>query len=98
MPDFDRIDLMNYAIYGNDFDSQWDEIRAYLKSNAGAQRELEEIKRTLPAPQTGKRRRDTFSVTEGNDQDDANRQGADPNKRALNDDQTKSWWKKLIGE
>ena len=98
MPDFDRIDLMNFAIYGNDYDSQWDEIRAYLKSSAAAQRELEEIKRSLPSPSSmGKKRRDAMSLSETgdpNDPESSNRGSSASNA----DHQAKSWWKKIIGD
>jgi hypothetical protein len=98
MPDFDRIDLMNFAIYGNDFDSQWDEIRAYLKSSATAQKELEEIKRSLPSQQAvGKKRRDAISMQEAGDPNDPEY----VNRTAIpssSDHQTKSWWKKILGD
>ncbi|TGL59196.1 hypothetical protein EHQ58_09815 [Leptospira ognonensis] len=98
MPDFDRIDLMNFAIYGNDYDSQWDEIRAYLKSSAAAQRELEEIKRTLPSTSSmGKRRRDPMSMGEAADPNDPEHAGRDSSSSNA-DHQTKSWWKKIIGD
>jgi len=98
MPDFDRIDLMNFAIYGNDYDSQWDEIRAYLKSSATAQRELEEIKRSLPSQSSMvKKRRDVLSIGEPGDLNDPN----SPNRSSSTSDadhQGKSWWKKIIGD
>ncbi|MDZ4725414.1 MAG: hypothetical protein SH817_04615 [Leptospira sp.] len=98
MPDFDRIDLMNFAIYGNDYDSQWDEIRAYLKSSAAAQRELEEIKRTLPTQSSmGKRKKDSPTLHDSGELGEI-----DPSTRSSSgsnaDHQTKSWWKKIIGD
>jgi hypothetical protein len=97
MPDFDRIDLMNFAIYGNDFDSQWDEIRAYLKSSAAAQRELEEIKKSLPSPSMGKKRRDAMSLNEPGDPNDPDPTNRGSSSSSANH-QTKSWWKKIIGD
>ncbi len=98
MPDFDRIDLMNFAIYGNDYDAQWDEIRAYLKSSASAQRELEEIKRSLPSPSSvGKKRRDSMTMNETGDPNDPESHGRGSSS-SNPDHQTKSWWKKIIGE
>ncbi|TGN19399.1 hypothetical protein [Leptospira idonii] len=96
MPDFDRIDLMNFAIYGNDYDSQWDEIRAYLKSSASAQRELEEIKKSLPSQSAGKRRKDALTPNDANDPSDS--EGKGNANRGYADQQTKSWWKKIIGD
>ncbi|MCZ8155097.1 MAG: hypothetical protein O9264_03190 [Leptospira sp.] len=98
MPDFDRIDLMNFAIYGNDYDSQWDEVRAYLKSSAAAQRELEEIKRTLPTTSSaGKKRKDAFSLSESDDTNDGDVTPKGATHPSSNH-QTKSWWKKIIGD
>ncbi|GBF50195.1 hypothetical protein LPTSP4_17190 [Leptospira ryugenii] len=98
MPDFDRIDLMNYAIYGNDYDPQWDEIRAYLKSSAAAQRELEEIKRSLPTQHSNvKRKKDSsspFDVSEGREEEAPKKANLGP----TGSQETKSWWKKIIGE
>lgn len=48
MPEFDQIDLFNYAAYGNEDDPQWDDIRNYIRSNANASKEYEEIKKISP--------------------------------------------------
>lgn len=92
MPEFDRIDLMNFAMYGNDFDPQWEEIRAYLKSSSHAQKELEEIKRTLPAPSLGGKRRREVSLAPN---PDSVQPRAD--QESLSSSQ-KTWWQKLLGE
>lgn len=97
MPDFDRIDLMNYAMYGNDFDPQWDEIRAFLKSNAAAQKELEEIKRTVPSPHLGKKRRENLLTSDPGESHGSSGTGSE--LRNPNSDPTaKSWWQKILGE
>ena len=48
MSEFTTVDLMNYAVYGNETDSEWDEIRNYIESNSQAKKEYEEIKKNLP--------------------------------------------------
>ncbi|MBL0953718.1 MULTISPECIES: hypothetical protein [Leptospira] len=96
MPDFDRIDLMNYAMYGNDFDPQWDEIRAFIKSNASAQKELEEIKRTVPSPHVGKRRMPNAPTNDPRELSGEN-PNAEPRKPSSGND-TKSWWQKILGD
>lgn len=97
MPDFDRIDLMNYAMYGNDFDPQWDEIRAFLKSNTAAQKELEEIKRTVPSPHLGKKRRENLPTTDPRESNGDGGIGQEPRSPGANTS-TKSWWQKILGE
>lgn len=96
MPDFDRIDLMNYAMYGNDFDPQWDEIRAFLKTNVSAQKELEEIKRTVPSPHLGKKRREPLT-TDPRESNSGSGVGQELRTPA-GDPSTKSWWQKILGE
>lgn len=96
MPDFDRIDLMNYAMYGNDFDPQWDEIRAFIKSNASAQKELEEIKRTVPSPHVGKRRMPNAPSNDPREMSGEN-PSAEPRK-PNSGNVTKSWWQKILGD
>jgi hypothetical protein len=98
MPDFDRIDLMNYAMYGNDFDPQWEEIRSYLKSSASAQKEFEDIKKTIPHPSPGKRRRETPMLGDAGESTEPGvmRTGSDgqPNHSSSE----KSWWQRILGE
>ncbi|MCW7480716.1 hypothetical protein ND858_06180 [Leptospira kanakyensis] len=97
MPDFDRIDLMNYAMYGNDFDPQWDEIRAFLKTNVSAQKELEEIKRTVPSPHLGKKRRENVNLNDPRESNGGN--GMESEQRIqTSDPSAKSWWQKILGE
>jgi hypothetical protein len=98
MPDFDRIDLMNYAMYGNDFDPQWDEIRSYLKSSASAQKEFEEIKRTIPHPSQGKKRRDLQLTGESGERLDPGSLGETSEGRTASGNSQKSWWQKILGE
>ncbi|TGL85208.1 hypothetical protein EHQ68_18315 [Leptospira congkakensis] len=97
MPDFDRIDLMNYAMYGNDFDPQWDEIRAFLKTNVSAQKELEEIKRTVPSPHLGKKRRENSMVNDPRESNGGNGMENEP-RIQTSDPSAKSWWQKILGE
>ncbi|MDF3822073.1 hypothetical protein P3G55_19365 [Leptospira sp. 96542] len=94
MPDFDRIDLMNYAMYGNDFDPQWDEIRSYLKSSATAQRELEEIKKTIPHPSPGKRQK-ISPLTNDNGEPNS---GTSPKRESTGARSEKTWWQKILGD
>ncbi|MCE9502119.1 MAG: hypothetical protein K8R21_16685, partial [Leptospira sp.] len=56
MSEYDSIDLLNFAMYGNDFDPEWEDIRNFIRSNSAAQKELEDLKKNLPT--SGKRRRD----------------------------------------
>jgi hypothetical protein len=97
MAQFDRIDLMNFVKYGNDFDDQWDEIRNYIRSNASAQREIEEIKRTLPQSSPAGRKRPepgfsqtsrTPAPTQTSQEEGNTAPGSDPKK----------WWSKLLGD
>lgn len=97
MHDFDRIDLMNFANYGNDFDSQWDEIRAYIKSSASAQRELEEIKKSLHATFSGNKKRDSSMNYGSGDPNEIDPPGQSSANRSSHH-QTKSWWQKIIGD
>ncbi|PJZ46763.1 hypothetical protein [Leptospira brenneri] len=97
MPDFDRIDLMNYAMYGNDFDPQWDEIRAFLKTNVSAQKELEEIKRTVPSPHVGKKRRENINPSDPRESNGGGGMSPEP-RNQIADPETKSWWQKILGE
>ncbi|MBM9590360.1 hypothetical protein JWG41_07885 [Leptospira sp. 201903075] len=97
MPEFDRIDLMNYAMYGNDFDPQWDEIRAFLKTNVSAQKELEEIKRTVPSPHLGKKRRENPLANDPRESNGGSGAGQEP-RHPSSDPSDKSWWQKILGE
>lgn len=97
MANFDRIDLMNFVKYGNDFDDQWDEIRNYIKSSSTAQKELEDIKRTLPQQYSSSRRRvDTMERASqlGRQQDPK----GEPGNPGLEKVEQKKWWSKLLGE
>jgi len=47
MSDISYVDLMNFAVYGND-DPEWDDIKRYISSNPQAKAEYEEIKKNLP--------------------------------------------------
>jgi hypothetical protein len=100
MANFDRIDLMNFVKYGNDFDDQWDEIRNFIKSSSSAQKELEDIKRTLPQQNSSSRRRvDSMDRTsqEGRLQSNPLSQSSprDPGQEKV---EQKKWWSKLLGE
>lgn len=88
MPEFDSIDLMNYAIYGNELDPEWADIRNYIKSNASAQKELEELRRSIPHPQNIRKRRDPSQPQElGRDKS----YDSDP-KNANSPEEKKKWW------
>lgn len=99
MADFDRIDLMNFVKYGNDFDDQWDEIRNYIKSNSTAQKEVEEIKKSLPQSSSyAKKRMESYEQTviekTPDRQDPPNR----PSASGTSTQEPKKWWSKILGE
>ena len=89
MSEFDSIDLLNYATYGNEYDDEWEDIRAFIKSNANAQKELEELKKNLPV--ASKKRRDYIPERKIYPTGDENPQSPLP------DEQKKSWWSNLLG-
>ncbi|MBE7410733.1 MAG: hypothetical protein L6Q54_08225 [Leptospiraceae bacterium] len=91
MTEFDSIDLLNYATYGNDYDEEWEDIRVYIKSNISAQKELEELRKNLPAATKRKRdfipeRRPSLSTEDSTD-----------SKANLPEEQKKGWWSSLLG-
>ncbi|EMY77361.1 hypothetical protein LEP1GSC060_2896 [Leptospira weilii serovar Ranarum str. ICFT] len=93
MPEFDSIDLMNYAIYGNEQDPEWADIRNYIKSNASAQKELEELRRSVP--QNVRKRRDPsrpqdFERDRSHDSSDS--------RNANSPEEKKKWWSIFTGE
>lgn len=99
MANFDRIDLMNFVKYGNDYDDQWDEIRNYIKSNATAQKEVEDIKRSLPTtnPAASRRKPDIYEqsapeVRLPSSPPPIGGMGTTPKQT------DKKWWSKLLGE
>lgn len=97
MADFDRIDLMNFVKYGNDFDDQWDEIRNYIKSNSTAQKEVEEIKKSLPQTSTYNRRRmESFEKSVSDSVPEPPISGA--GGATTGKKEPKKWWSKLLGE
>jgi uncharacterized protein YabN with tetrapyrrole methylase and pyrophosphatase domain len=100
MANYDRIDLMNFVRYGNDIDDQWDEIRNYIKSNAGAQREVDEIRKTLPqSSQAARRKMESFEPQSYSSklQDVP---PSTPNKGEVNTPKEKNqkWWNKILGD
>lgn len=102
MANFDRIDLMNYVKYGNDFDDQWDEIRNYIKSNPTAQREVEDIKKSLPQTSSYNRKRaESFerstSTPSSSPSESVSPVNREPGSPAMKNE-PKKWWSKLLGE
>lgn len=97
MANFDRIDLTNYAVYGNDYDPQWDEIRAYLKSNAQAQRELEEIRRSMlqSAP---RKKKDFFSQSPTSNDSADSTPSSSTQPSSNSNPPKKKWWDVLLGD
>ncbi|WCL49722.1 hypothetical protein [Leptospira sp. GIMC2001] len=96
MANFDRIDIMNYLKYGNDFDEQWDEIRQFIKTNAAAQKDVEEIKRTLPQQSSAMRKRPSnFEMPVS--QETKPPIPATPGKPTPPGKQ-QSWWSKILGD
>ncbi|MGJ4787536.1 hypothetical protein EHQ52_07290 [Leptospira koniambonensis] len=92
MPEFDQIDLFNYAAYGNEDDPQWDDIRNYIRSNANASKEYEEIKKNLTNVQPKRKQKDF-----GRPRQEMKSSDGDPNsdKPAGQD---KKWWSVFLGE
>ncbi len=92
MPEFDQIDLFNYAAYGNEHDPEWDDIRNYIRSNPSALKEYEEIKKNLVNVQPKRKQRD-FGRS---------RQDGNPSSGEANSSQTggqdKKWWSVFLGE
>lgn len=94
MPEFDSIDLMNYAVYGNKLDPEWADIRNYIKSNTSAQKELEELRRSAPHPQNARKRRDPSQPQElGRDKS----YDSDP-RNTNSPEEKKKWWSIFSGE
>jgi hypothetical protein len=101
MVNFDRIDLMNFVKYGNDFDDQWDEIRNYIKSNPTAQKEVEDIKKSLPQTSSYNRKRmESFerSNVESPSESPASPAGSQGNSPSYSSNEPKKWWSKLLGD
>ncbi|EQA64873.1 hypothetical protein [Leptospira alexanderi] len=96
MPEFDSIDLMNYAVYGNEQDPEWADIRNYIKSSASAQRELEELRRSTP--QNDRKRRDLSRPQElGRGKSHESESSSDP-RNANSLEEKKKWWSIFTGE
>ncbi|MCC5813373.1 MAG: hypothetical protein JJT78_01335 [Leptospira sp.] len=101
MANFDRIDLMNFVKYGNDFDDQWDEIRNYIKSNPTAQKEVEDIKKSLPQTSSYNRKRmESFerTNTESPSESSASPSGPQTYAPSSSNSEPKKWWSKLLGD
>ncbi len=102
MAEFDRIDLMNFLKYGNDFDEQWDEIRNYIKSNPAVQRELEEIRKLLPQSTSYPQKRRSepmerpFSREVGEETRTSPPNPSPP--RSNPGESSRKWWSKLLGD
>lgn len=92
MPEFDQIDLFNYAAYGNEHDPEWDEIRNYIRSNSSASKEYEEIKRNLSNVQPKRKQRDIGRPrAEGN-------LSTKESDSPQTSNQNKKWWSVFLGE
>ncbi|PJZ71012.1 hypothetical protein CH373_00310 [Leptospira perolatii] len=99
MPEFDQIDLMNYAVYGNEHDPEWLEIRNYIQSNSTAQKEYEEIKRNLPALPARRRTREFGrSQTSNSPSNTATAGSRTPEGNPTSDEARKKWWNVFLGE
>ncbi|AXR59923.1 hypothetical protein [Leptospira mayottensis] len=94
MPEFDSIDLMNYAVYGNEQDPEWADIRNYIKSSASAQRELEELRRSTP--QNDRKRRDLARPQELGRGKSHEPESSPRNANSL--EEKKKWWSIFTGE
>ncbi|PJZ78172.1 hypothetical protein [Leptospira neocaledonica] len=92
MPEFDQIDLFNYAAYGNEDDPQWDDIRNYIRSNANASKEYEEIKKNLSNVQPKRKQKDF-----GRSRQEVKSSDGDPNS-SNPAGQDKKWWSVFLGE
>jgi FtsZ-interacting cell division protein ZipA len=100
MANYDRIDLMNFVRYGNDIDEQWDEIRSFIKSNASAQRELEEIRKTVPqSSQASRRKMENFEPPSyPSKQSTHTPSNPSSNSTASTPGKNQSWWQKIMGD
>ncbi|EMM74602.1 hypothetical protein M9Y82_05675 [Leptospira weilii] len=94
MPEFDSIDLMNYAVYGNEQDPEWADIRNYIKSSASAQRELEELRRSTP--HNDRKRRDLSRPQERGKFHESESSSDPRNANSL--EEKKKWWSIFTGE
>ena len=81
MSEFNTIDLMNYAVYGNDFDPEWSEIRKYIEADAEARKEFEEIKRTLLQRKSSSSRERSYFKTESDNEE--KKEDKPPEKKGL---------------
>ncbi|AOP32469.1 hypothetical protein A0128_00375 [Leptospira tipperaryensis] len=95
MPEFDSIDLMNFAVYGNEHDPEWADIRNYIKSSASAQKELEELRRSVP--QNARKRRDPIRSHELGGGSYGQESSSDP-RNANSPEEKKKWWSIFTGE
>ena len=100
MANYDRIDLMNFVRYGNDIDEQWDEIRNYIKSNAGAQRELEEIRKSIPqSSQAARRKIENFEQQSYSSKPQAPAPSSvKPGDPKGSTEKNQKWWNKILGD
>ncbi|TGL61019.1 hypothetical protein [Leptospira sarikeiensis] len=92
MPEFDQIDLFNYAAYGNEDDPQWDDIRNYIRSNTNASKEYEEIKKNLSNVQPKRKQKDF-----GRPRQEVKSSDGNPNSGNTGE-QNKKWWSVFLGE
>ncbi|RHX88915.1 hypothetical protein [Leptospira stimsonii] len=96
MPEFDSIDLMNFAVYGNEHDPEWADIRNYIKSSASAQKELEELRRSVP--QNARKRRDSIRSHELGDNRSYGQDSSSDPRNANSPEEKKKWWSIFTGE
>ncbi|PJZ66962.1 hypothetical protein CH371_02395 [Leptospira wolffii] len=92
MPDFDQIDLFNYAAYGNEHDPEWDEIRNYIRSNSSASKEYEEIKKNLLNVQPKRKQREMSRPRQEGNLPSKDSDSPQPSS------QNKKWWSVFLGE
>ncbi|MDV6234088.1 hypothetical protein CH379_000365 [Leptospira ellisii] len=96
MPEFDSIDLMNYAVYGNEQDPEWADIRNYIKSSASAQRELEELKRSIPT--NARKRREPLRPQDSGRERTYSQESASDARDSNSPEEKKKWWSIFTGE
>lgn len=105
MTQIDRVDLMNYAVYGDETDPEWEEIRSFIKLNPDAQREFEEIKKSLTHASKKRREegdrsytsRDKEYLQSSGNSEKVNGSDRPKNKPEEKKEGKKSWWSALKG-
>ncbi len=98
MLEFDQIDLINFAVYGNEKDPEWDSIRNFVSSNPTAREKMEDLKKSLLlATETQKQmiKEENYSGSEANLVKSTTSKSSRAN---LKNGTKKSWWRRLTGD